>query len=236
MPVLALVLALAGVAPAQQAGPQAPPEPPWVTPPTPAPPPPPPATVAVPQVLTGHVPPPVAALGLTPIGPLNSTQQLQLAIALPLRNQAGLDDFLRQLHDPQSPNYRRFLTPPEFADRFGPAESDYAAVIAFAKAHNLAVTGTWPNRTLVEVSGSAADIESTFHVHLLLYQHPYEARQFRAPDVDPSVNLAVPLLHICGLTDYNRPRPGNCTSGSDPSGAFRGSRLPARIPAGCGPR
>jgi hypothetical protein len=31
MPMLGLVLAMAGVAPAQQAGPQAPPEPPWVT-------------------------------------------------------------------------------------------------------------------------------------------------------------------------------------------------------------
>ena len=45
MPVLALVVGLAGFAPAQQAGRLAPPEPPWVTPPTPAPPPPAPAKV-----------------------------------------------------------------------------------------------------------------------------------------------------------------------------------------------
>jgi hypothetical protein len=222
MPVLGFVLGLVGAALAQQAGPHVPPQPPWVRPPTPAPPPPPPATVAVPQVLTDHVPPQVTALGLTPIGPLNATQQLQLVIALPLRNQAKLDDFLRQLHDPQSPNYRRFLTAQEFADTFGPAESDYAGVIAFAQAHNLAVTGTWPNRTLVDVSGTVADIENALHVHLFLYQHPYEARQFRAPDVDPSVNLAVPLLHICGLNDYNRPWPANCGTGSGTNGSFRG--------------
>ena len=105
----ALLVALAGVAPAQEAVPQAPPEPPWRTLPKPAPPPPPPATVAVPQVLTGHVPPQVAAFGLTPIGLMNPAQPLQLGIALPLRNQAKLNDFLRQLHDPESPNYRCFL-------------------------------------------------------------------------------------------------------------------------------
>jgi subtilase family serine protease len=151
---------------------------------------------------------------------MNPTQQLQLSIALPLRNQAELDALLLRLLDPQSQDYRRFLTAQEFADRFGPAESDYAAVIAFAKTNGLAVTATHQNRTLVGISATVADIENTLHVHLLLYQHPYDVRQFHAPDADPSVDLAVPLLHICGLNDYSRPRPAGCT-GTGSGGSFK---------------
>ena len=195
-----------------------PPPPVQLPPPTPAPP---PVMVPVPQVLSGHVPPQVGALSLTPIGPLAATQRLDLAIGLPLRNQEALTDLLQQLSDPGSPNFRRYLSAEDFARRFGPTEQDYQEVTAFAEAQGLAVTATHPNRTLLDVSGSVADIEQAFHVRLLQYQHPYEARQFRAPDVEPSVDLPVPLLHIGGLNDYTRPLPGSGT-GSGTNGSFMG--------------
>src|SRR5208282_2688901 len=71
------------------------------------------------QVLHGHVPAAVARFHLQPTGQLPATKSLQLAIGLPLRNEAALDDLLRQLYDPASPNFRQFLTPEEFTARFG---------------------------------------------------------------------------------------------------------------------
>src|SRR5208337_1740683 len=78
------------------------------------------------QILSGLVPPGVA--GLQPLGRLPATNRLELAIGLPLRNQAELDELLRQLYDPASTNFHKFLLPPEFAARFGPTEEDYLAV------------------------------------------------------------------------------------------------------------
>ncbi len=52
------------------------------------------------KILPGHVPAAVARL--TPIGPLTGTNQLRLAIGVPLRDAAGLKDFLAQLYDPAS--------------------------------------------------------------------------------------------------------------------------------------
>src|SRR5271157_4140042 len=50
-----------------------------------------PAVVAaMPQSLAGHVPNDVATMGLTPSGGLSITQQLDLAIGLPLRKHAEL--------------------------------------------------------------------------------------------------------------------------------------------------
>jgi uncharacterized repeat protein (TIGR03803 family) len=132
---------------------------------------------------------------------------LNLAIGLPLRNQEALTNRLRQIYDPASPNYRHYLTPEQFTEQFGPTEKDYQAVISFAKANGLTVTATHPNRMLVDVSGSVTDIERALHVTLRVYQHPTEKRMFHAPDVEPSLDLAVPILGISGLDDYSLPRP-----------------------------
>ena len=64
-------------------------------------------------------------------------RRMSLAIGLPLHNQAGLTALLQQLNDPASPNYRQWLTPEQFTERFGPTEEDYQTVVAFAKASGL---------------------------------------------------------------------------------------------------
>src|SRR5690242_3241450 len=97
-------------------------------------------------ILPGHVPAVVAQL--TPKGRLPPTSRLALAIGLPLRNVAELERLLADLYDPANQNYRKFLTPPEFATRFGPTEGDYAAVQGFARAYGLTVAATHPNRVV----------------------------------------------------------------------------------------
>src|SRR5260370_36844758 len=116
------------------------------------------------QLLTGHVPP--AAARLQPVGRLPSSSRLKLAIGLPLRNQEALTTLLEQLYDPASPQYRHYLSPEQFAEKFAPSNEDYEAVIRFAKTQGLTVTATHPNRTLLDVSGSAADIQRVFHVKM----------------------------------------------------------------------
>src|SRR5579859_4348079 len=132
------------------------------------------------QQLQGHVPAAVQGLGST--GQLLGSTRLNLAISLPLRNQEALAALIQQLYDPASLQYRHFLSLEQFAAGFGPAEEDYAQVTNFAKAHGLTVTKTYSSRMLVDVSGSAEDIQKAFHLNLNLYRHPTEDRDFYAPD------------------------------------------------------
>jgi hypothetical protein len=157
------------------------------------------------QAVRGHVPAAVARL--QPAGRLPDTNRLALAIGLPLRNREGLTNLLRQLYDPASAGFRHYLTPEQFTAAFGPAEAEYQAVIAFARTNGLAVTGTHPNRMLVDVAGAVADVERALQVQLRLYPHPQEARTFFAPDAEPSVDKGLRILHISGLDDYTLPHP-----------------------------
>jgi subtilase family serine protease len=141
------------------------------------------------------------------MGRFQGTNRLNLAIGLPLRNEEALDNLLQQIYDPASPNFRQYLTPEQFTEMFGPTEQDYQAVIDFAKTNGLTVTGMSANRVLLDVSGSVADIEKAFQVTMRTYRHPKENRMFYAPDAEPSVDVAVPILHVSGLDNFELPHP-----------------------------
>lgn len=174
---------------------------------------------------------PPAAKTARPIGLLPASTRLTLAIGLPLRNQAALHEFLDQIYDPASANYHHYLTPQEFAALFGPAQQDYETLKAFAAANHLKISSEHSNRMLLEVNGTVGDIERAFHTILRTYQHPKEARTFYAPDVDPSLDLAVPVLSIAGLDNYSVPRPrlhaarrnAAPNGGSGPFGSYAGN-------------
>ena len=184
---------------------------------------------------SSHVPAVVASGKIAPLGRLPSTNILRLALALPLQNTGALTNLLRDLYDPASPQFHRYLTPAEFTARFGPTPADYAAVIRFAKTNGLTVEAKHPNRLLVDVSGSVSAVERAFQVRLNAYRHPLESRNFYAPAAEPLVPATLPVLHIGGLDNFSQPhanlhlRAGGTKAnavpqgGSAPSGAFWGN-------------
>ena len=156
------------------------------------------------RALQGHIPQAVAESRA--IRHLPGETKLSLAIGLPLRNQDQLDDLVLQLANPASPNFHHYLTPEQSAARFGPSEQDYQRLIAFAVAHGLQVTGTHPNRMLLDVSGSVIDVESALNIKMMTYQHPLRG-EFYAPDREPSLDPALNALDISGLDNFVLPRP-----------------------------
>lgn len=180
--------------------------------------------LAASQTLKGHVLANLSAQSV--VAPLGDEVSLDLVIGLPMGDSQGLDAFLKDVYDSGSPNYRRFLTPAEFAERFSPSASDYQAVVRFLKSKGLAVTHTYSNRLMVDVRATVADIRKIFGVHLNNYRRP-DGRLFYAPDAEPSVDLDVPLLHISGLDNFAEPK----------AKFHRGSSISRRIvaKAGTGP-
>ncbi|HEX3896033.1 MAG TPA: S53 family peptidase [Rudaea sp.] len=193
------------------------------------------------KLMTGsHVPAAVATGQAPRLGMLPAERRLQLSLNLPVRNQDQLDELLQQLYDPSSPNFHHYLSVEEYTARFGPTQADYDEVVSWAKANGFNVTETAPNRRLVNVEGSVATINRALHVAMTSYLHPSENREFFAADREPAVNLSVPLLHIGGLDNFQRPfnhlkskgdaHTGGIVShagGSGPSGEFLPSDMRA---------
>lgn len=171
----------------------------------------------------GQVPPVVAHGKAPPLGRVSGTNEMRLALSLPLRDPVGLTNFLTALYSPGRPQYHHYLTPAEFADRFGPTPAQYAVVAQFARTHGLAVRATHRSRLMLDVAGQAADVERAFHVRLQWYRHPNEPRNFFAPDTAPTVDARLPLLHVSGLDDFDLRRPNLVLSPIAPPGGKRPS-------------
>ncbi len=187
-------------------------------------------------LLSTHVPAEIASGALQPIGNLADTNRLHLAIGLPLRNQPGLDKLLEQLYNPNSPKYHHYLSVAQYTESFGPNQADYAALRNFVQANHLTETATHPNRVLLDIDASVADIRRVFHVNIRTYNHPHEKRQFYAPDAEPTMDLAAPILHISGLDNFVLPHPliRHSPQGSGPAGPLGGGTKPAPL-SGTGP-
>ena len=196
---------------------------------------------------TRHLREEVRSGAAQPVGHLPSNQTLSLDIVLPVRDQAALESFIEDVYNPASSSYRQFLTPQEFTERFGPSKHDYDAVVSYATAHGLTVTGGSRDGMDVQVRGSISAIERALNVSMRTYQHPTENRTFYSPDREPTTSLPFPLWHVSGLDNYSIPHPmlvkrsdyakahgiapeavvSHATTGSGPSASFLGSDMRA---------
>lgn len=168
---------------------------------------------------------------------LSADKPMRLVLVLPLRNQAILDQFLKDLYDPASPSYRKYLTVEEFTARFGPNQQDYDAARRWAETNGFTIAGTSRNRMNLDVIGPVATVENALHVNMGVYQHPTENRTYYAPDREPTVDLPFRLWHIAGLDNYSIPRTAlalrslavksEATTGSCPEQSFCGSDMRA---------
>src|SRR5580700_6016289 len=199
------------------------------------------------SLLTRHVREEVANGQAQLVGQLPATQTLRFDVVLPLRDRAGLENFVQEVQDPASPFHHQFLTPQEFTARFGPTQEDWDALVAFAKASGFEIiSGTREERDL-RLSGTVANIERAFHVTMGTYHDLTEDRTFFAVDREPTVDLPFQLWHITGLDNDSKPHPmyvkksdyakahgidankvvSHATTGSGPSASFLGSDMRA---------
>jgi len=189
-----------------------------------------------------------ARSGRAPVmGRLPANQTMHLDVVLPMRDPAGLTNFLKDLYNPKSPSFRHYLTPAQFTEKFGPTQADYDTVVRFLKANGFTVTGGSRDGMEVQIKGPVSAVESAFHVSMKTYQHPTENRIFFGADREPTTELPFQLWHVSGLDNYSLPHPlyvkksdyaaahgiypeavvSHATTGSGPSASFLGSDMRA---------
>jgi subtilase family serine protease len=170
------------------------------------------------QQLKGHLRPEIATA--PPVRRVPPTTRLTLTVGLALSNRAMLAQTAADIADPNSPSYRQYLTPEQFADQFGALPADYQSLLDWAQSNNLTAT-PHRNRFVATVEGAVSDIESALNVHML-YRRRADGTEFFAPDTEPSLKLTVPVEHIGGLDNFVRPL---AAGGSGPGccGGYQGA-------------
>lgn len=154
-------------------------------------------------VLPGNRPPIMQIARL--LHATDPSQQMSLSISFQLRNQAELDELLREQQDPNSPNYLKPITAQEFQTRFGPTAEMIAQVSEFLTLHHLRITKTQGQE--IQFNGSVRQVECAFAIQINDYQ--IDSQTGFGPASDPAVPsvIAPYIAAILGLNNFSRPSP-----------------------------
>jgi subtilase family serine protease len=120
--------------------------------------------------------------------------------------QAQLDALVQDQQTPGSPYYHAWLTPAEYASRFGLSEADLAKVENWLQSQGFNVDRVSNGHTSITFSGTAAQVESAFQTEMHRYQIGDETHFANATDLAiPSALLGV-VRSVRNLNDF-RPAP-----------------------------
>jgi len=146
---------------------------------------------------------PLRALALAfavaaPSQPAPNDTPVQLGVTLRLTHRAQLDALRQAQQDPKSPEYRHFLTPQEFGERFGQPEAVYQQAVRWLSAAGLDVQ-TAPNRSFLTAKGTAGQVEALLGIQLVRVEGKPAAVHVPVgtPRLPPA--LAPVVLDISGL-------------------------------------
>ncbi|CAM3988159.1 protease pro-enzyme activation domain-containing protein [Alicyclobacillus pomorum] len=134
------------------------------------------------------------------LGHADANKKVSVTISLHLRNADKVDGFIADLYNPSSPNYKHFLTPQQFAQMFGPSSDTINQVTHYFTSKGLHVDSVSPERTLIQVSGTVAQVERAFGVTMNNYQNA-EGHQYYANANNPQLpsDIADVVTGITGL-------------------------------------
>jgi uncharacterized protein (TIGR03437 family) len=159
-------------------------------------------------VLRGHVSPQIGPQNdAGPVDPSFRMQGMTLNFKPSAAQQQALDRLLEDQQNPASPQFHKWLTPEEYADRFGLSRADIAKVSAWLRSHGFKIGHTARGRQWVVFSGTAEQVRKAFQVEIRHYR--VQNKLHYANSADPSIPAAFRdiVLGLQGLDDFV-PEPG----------------------------
>jgi subtilase family serine protease len=131
---------------------------------------------------------------------------------------AALEKLLDDQQDQNSPTYHQWLTPDQFGQQVGPSDQDVQTIVAWLRSHSFQVAQPSRGRTVIEFSGTAAQVQQAFHTEI--HKFTVNGEDHWANASDPQIPAALapvvegvvslhnfpkrPMYHIMGKFSKNR--------------------------------
>ncbi len=133
--------------------------------------------------------------------PQRENDIVTIEVVLKPADEEGLRAFLKELEDPDSPNYHQPLEPSEVTARFGPTQEAYDKVLDYFTQNGFKLVIGSNNRRTITVRGTRAQAERAFHVPIDDYQ--LGDSKFHANASDPSLpaEIASLVMGVAGLSN-----------------------------------
>ena len=181
-------------------------------------------------------PAPQLPAGTTALGAVTAATTMTGAVALAPRDEAALEAFISNVTNKSSAEYGQYLAPGAFASQFGPLASTISAVEQAVQADGLEVTGVSSDGLLVDFSGTAAQVQTTFGTHLESYhmRAGWTGRGTTEPvQLQLPANLSTAVTGVLGLDDLVQAQSAVASGGTAPAPTYPPAE-PGTVPSAPG--
>jgi subtilase family serine protease len=114
----------------------------------------------------------------------------------------AIQQFIDQLHDPQSANFHQWLTAGQIAQRYAPAQEDVDKVTAWLESHGFTVNVVYLGRMLVDFSGTAGQVREALRTEIHRLQANGQEHIANMSDPQIPAALAPVVAGVVSLHDF----------------------------------
>jgi hypothetical protein len=131
-----------------------------------------------------------------------AAERVLLLLGRPAEREAALQQFLSDVHRTGSASFHQWLTPVEFGQRFGAADSDVRAAQSWLTSEGFTVARVTKSRQYIEFSGSAEQLRKAFRTEIHQYSVGGEAHYANANEVSVPAALAPLVRGVSPLNNF----------------------------------
>jgi Pro-kumamolisin, activation domain/Bacterial Ig-like domain (group 3) len=114
--------------------------------------------------------------------------------------ESALRSLIDNQQDKASPNYHKWLTPEQFGKQFGPSDQDIAQVTSWLQSHGFQIAQVTKGRTVIEFSGTAAQVQEALHTSI--HKYAVNGEEHWANSNDPQIPAALTTV-VEGVESLN---------------------------------
>ena len=136
-----------------------------------------------------------------------ATGRIMLVLKRSEAQDNALKQFLGDLQNPNSSNYRKWLTPTQFGKAYGISDTDLTTVTAWLQSQGFTVEKVPQARNVIEFSGNVAQVQQAFNTSVHKYVVNGETHFANSTDPQIPAALAPVIGGVAQLNDF-RPKRG----------------------------
>jgi len=128
--------------------------------------------------------------------------RIMLVLKRSADQETGLQNLLTQQQVTGSSSFHKWLTPEQFGQQFGPADSDIQAVASWLASYGFQSIIVSKGRTVIEFSGTAAQVAAGLHTSIHKYVVNGESHWANASDPQIPAALAPVIAGVASLNNF----------------------------------
>ena len=166
-----------------------------------------------------------AAVPANEISPTPAAEEIEFDVGVELKDLPGAEALAKEVTDPTSRSYRRFLSPQQWESRFSPSAKADREVEASLRQAGIKVVKVSADRMTIEAEGTAEQIEAYFETTLAQYEVGEETVRLASSPLSAPTSVAPLIAGVRGVNEIHA-KPANLTGAGSEGRRGRGGRGP----------